>query len=91
MSLSLLSNISKVLERIMYDKARSTLQQLLILYITNTSSQTDVIYLDISKVFDTIPHTELVDKIEILKKSCGNNSNVIFNTDYSPFGMPPSH
>jgi len=81
--ISLLSNISKVLERIIYDKiitfvshqitpyqfgalkGRSTVQQLLILleFITNSTSQTDVIYLDIKKAFDTIPHKELLDKI----------------------------
>ena len=46
-------------------KGRSTLQQLLILvdHITNSSTQTDVIYLDISKAFDTIPHKELLDKV----------------------------
>ena len=79
----LLSNISKVLERIIYDKiisfvshqitpyqfgalkGRSTCQQLLILldHITNSGSQTDVIYLDISKAFDSICHKELLDKV----------------------------
>ena len=46
-------------------KGRSTLQQLLILldHITNSSTQTDIIYLDISKAFDTIPHKELLDKV----------------------------
>ena len=81
--ISLLSNISKVLERIIYVKiisfvshqitpcqfealkGRTILQQLLILldYITNSGSQTDLIYLDISKALDSIPHKELLDKV----------------------------
>ena len=81
--ISLLSYISKVLERIIYNKiisfvshqitpyqfealkGRSTCQQLLILldHITNSGSQTDVIYLDISKAFDSICHKELLDKV----------------------------
>ena len=46
-------------------KGRSTLQQLLILldHITNSGSQTDLIYLDISKALDSIPHKELLDKV----------------------------
>ena len=74
-AISLLSNISGVLERIIYDKiisfvshqitlyqfgtlkGGSTLQQLLIRldHIINSGTQTDIIYLDISKAFDTIP------------------------------------
>jgi len=77
---SLLSNISKVLERIIYDKiiafilhitpyqfgalkGRSTVQQLLIfLNIFNSNTQTDVIYLDISKAFDSVSH-KLLNKL----------------------------
>ena len=46
-------------------KGRTILQQLLILldHITNSGSQTDVIYLDISKALDSIPHKELLDKV----------------------------
>ena len=32
-------------------------------HITNSGSQTDVIYLDISKALDSIPHKELLDKV----------------------------
>ena len=46
-------------------KGRSTCQQLLILldHITNSGSQTDIIYLDISKALDSICHKELLDKV----------------------------
>ena len=74
--ISLLSNISKILERIVYDKiisyvsnyisplqfgalqGRSSLQQLLILldHIISSNAQTDIIYLDIRKAFDSILH-----------------------------------
>ena len=68
--ISILSNISKILEKIFYDKiishvsnhissalkGRSSFQQLLILlnHIINSNTQTDVIYLDIGKAFDSI-------------------------------------
>ena len=46
-------------------KDRSSLQQLLILlnHIMNSNTQTDVIYLDIGKAFDSIPHRELLVKL----------------------------
>ena len=78
--ISLLCNISKVFERIIYDKiisfvsdrispfqfgalkGRSSLQQLLIFidHIITSNTQTDVIYLDISKAFDS---NELLTKL----------------------------
>ena len=84
--ISLLSNISKILERIVYDKIishvsnyisplqfgtlkdRSSLQQLLILlnHIINSNTQIDVIYLDIRKAFDSIPHRELLVKLRLI-------------------------
>ena len=64
-------------------EGRSTCQQLLILLdhiITNSGSQTDVIYLDISKAFDSICHKELLDKVYLIgiKGKCGNGLNVTF-------------
>ena len=77
--ISLLSNISKILERLIYDKIihrvtpyikpiqfgfmsnRSTIQQLLIFLhdIFCSKYQTDTIYLDISKAFDSVSHFHL--------------------------------
>jgi len=51
-------------------KGRSTLQQLLVFLdfiYSNSSKQVDVIYLDIKKAFDSIPHNKLLSKLY----SCG--------------------
>ena len=81
--ISLLSNTSKVLERIIYNKIInhigkdinprqfgftkncSALQQMLIFLdqIINSPLQTDVIFFDISKAFDTVSHGILLKKI----------------------------
>ena len=81
--ISLLSNISKVLERLIYNKIihhvtpyikpiqfgfmlnRSTIQQLLIFLhdIFCSKYQTDTIYLDISKAFDSVSHFHRLDKL----------------------------
>ena len=59
-------NLASVIERIA-SEFRENCQQLLILLdnITNnySGSQTDVIYLDISKAFDSICYKELLDKV----------------------------
>ena len=72
----LLSNTSKVLEHLIYDKMidyvggfisfvqygflrkRFSLQQMLLFlhYIYNSQSQTNILYFDIRKAFDTIPY-----------------------------------
>ena len=81
--ISLLSNASKVLERLIFDKLIdhftksisplqigftkncSALQQMLIFLdeITNTPAQTDVIYFDISKAFDSVSQSTLLRKL----------------------------
>ena len=49
-------------------KGRSPLQQLLLFLdeVVSSNLQTDVIYLDIRKAFDTVPHTKLLLKLQSL-------------------------
>ena len=76
--------MSKVLERLIFSKiithickfitsgftkGCSTLQQLLIL-TDSTPLQTDVMYFDISKAFDTISHGILLNKLWLIGITC---------------------
>ena len=83
--ISLLSNTSKVLERILHDKIighvtsrinpaqfgfiqnHSSVQQLLLVLsdIFTSRHQLDIIYLDITKAFDTISHSHLLHKLRM--------------------------
>ena len=107
--ISLLPTVSKVFERLVYDKVfefvspyissqqfgflpnQSTLQQLLISLhkISNSYSahtQTDVIYLDIKKAFDSISHSQLLDKLWSMG-ICGSGSNPIYVIEGSVFWL----
>ena len=92
--ISLLSNVSKVLERLIFDKLanfvysrisatqfgftshRSSVHKLLItlnkiVSSFNNKHCTDVIFLDLKKAFDTVGHTELLYKLQVLGISPG--------------------
>jgi len=49
-------------------KHRSVVQQLLILFnnILCSHHQTDILYLDFHKVFDSVPHNELLQKLKVV-------------------------
>ena len=80
--ISLLCNVSKVLEKLVYDKiinfiteCISLVHQLLVFLNfvhNNHDQQVDIIYLDIKKAFNSIPHDKLLHKLY----SCGNQGNL---------------
>ena len=92
--ISLLSVVSKVLEKLVYNnivdfltnsisvsqfgflRGCSSLQQLLVFFniVLSSASQTDVIYLDFRKAFDSVAHNELLLKLW----KFGINGNIWF-------------